>query len=1096
MQKEGENMADTGTNVGTIGLKIDITQDLQGQIDNSAKGISSGLQSGIEKGLNIDGILKSFSANLDNHIKASMSSMQKATESSIDNIKSKAINSINEISSAVKNIPQPTIKGSVFSTPFNKSNNNKVSQQAQTTNFNPMTAQLDILSRKMDVFSGRAMNARQRVNELKAEIDKLSANTGNPIENKINTYTIERLKKELSEAQAEEEKFGIKSDSVNVKLQALTDKMNGGATATNRNAKAVRDKASSFGEASNKGSIFSTILSRLKGGTDAAAASTRQHSSTMDRLGLSFGQIGRMMDRMLIRMVIFNTLIKGLKSLGEYIGSALMTNAQFSASLQEIRSNLMTAFMPIYNACLPALNSLMSALANATSYIASFISQLFGTTYKASYNNASALQSQIGSLDMAEKQAKKTADSLGTVGGSAKKTSDAIKEAAAESKKGLAGFDEINKMGSETAAKVPKAGKPAGSGVIAPITPTANMAPIEAATAGWADKVRNILANLWKPFQQAWAAEGLNTINAAKYALSGIEDLIGSIAKSFYTVWTNGTGTKILTNMLKILQDVLNIVGDIGHTWANAWNNGNIGTQIVQDLANAFNNVLSLIDKVLKSVRKVFAEEGPTFAGLFMQTLKNTTHIIEDVTQKLGWIWDHGGQHAFEGLVKLGMKVGELAMTIYNQFVVPFVNWFINNISPVLAKALDGLGSIFDKASQFIDWLMGSGKPVLDVIVVAISSIVATIKTIETTKAIIKGVTDTFGKLKDGIETAYLKALDFKDGIVKVGSKLIDVGKNIADFGSDLAKIAWEKAATGASNLWNGLKNVGSAALDGAKALGTFILKIIEVGAQFAVTTVKTLAHVAALGLHKIATLASAAAEGVLKVAQAALNLVMNMSPIVWIVAIIGGLIIALVTLYNKCEWFRNGVNAIFTDIKDIFKDLINDMIYGINVLISGLDKLSFNIPDFLGGGHVGFNIGHIPYLAQGGIVDKATPFIAGEQGREAIMPLENNTGWINELAGKISTMIMPMQQPKLAFAPSGNISQNTGYSSSSSTSTSIKDEIKQAFIEAFKSLKDNGYMGDSNKDIILQVDETKLGKASIKAINNANRAAGKNLIR
>jgi phage-related protein len=44
-----------------------------------------------------------------------------------------------------------------------------------------------------------------------------------------------------------------------------------------------------------------------------------------------------------------------------------------------------------------------------------------------------------------------------------------------------------------------------------------------------------------------------------------------------------------------------------------------------------------------------------------------------------------------------------------------------------------------------------------------------------------------------------------------------------------------------------------------------------------------------------------------------------------------------------------------------------------------------------------------IPRLARGGIIDR--PMIAeiGENGKEAVMPLENNTGWISELASKIS---------------------------------------------------------------------------------------------
>lgn len=47
-----------------------------------------------------------------------------------------------------------------------------------------------------------------------------------------------------------------------------------------------------------------------------------------------------------------------------------------------------------------------------------------------------------------------------------------------------------------------------------------------------------------------------------------------------------------------------------------------------------------------------------------------------------------------------------------------------------------------------------------------------------------------------------------------------------------------------------------------------------------------------------------------------------------------------------------------------------------------------------------------VPFMAKGGIVDGATLAMIGENGREAVMPLENNTGWINQLAEKISDIM------------------------------------------------------------------------------------------
>ena len=76
------------------------------------------------------------------------------------------------------------------------------------------------------------------------------------------------------------------------------------------------------------------------------------------------------------------------------------------------------------------------------------------------------------------------------------------------------------------------------------------------------------------------------------------------------------------------------------------------------------------------------------------------------------------------------------------------------------------------------------------------------------------------------------------------------------------------------------------------------------------------------MGIHKLYTgfkLFTSAiktlqiATKLMTVAQGTLNIVMAMNPITLIIIAIVALIAIIVLLYNKCEWFRNLVNAIFT---------------------------------------------------------------------------------------------------------------------------------------------------------------------------------------
>lgn len=121
---------------------------------------------------------------------------------------------------------------------------------------------------------------------------------------------------------------------------------------------------------------------------------------------------------------------------------------------------------------------------------------------------------------------------------------------------------------------------------------------------------------------------------------------------------------------------------------------------------------------------------------------------------------------------------------------------------------------------------------------------------------------------------------------------------------------------------------------------------------------------------------------------------------------ILGGVIDFIVGIFTG-NWEKawNGVKSIFSGIVNalvgIFKLPINLIIDVINAFISGLNKIK--IPDWVPGvGGRGFHIDKIPKLARGGVIDKPTLSVVGEAGKEAIMPLEHNTGWINQLGEKI----------------------------------------------------------------------------------------------
>ena len=154
-------------------------------------------------------------------------------------------------------------------------------------------------------------------------------------------------------------------------------------------------------------------------------------------------------------------------------------------------------------------------------------------------------------------------------------------------------------------------------------------------------------------------------------------------------------------------------------------------------------------------------------------------------------------------------------------------------------------------------------------------------------------------------------------------------------------------------------------------------------------------------------------------------------------------------------NWYNNKLKPIFTktywttkwnSVKDgakaAFNGVISTVETAVNNIIKKINTLSWKIPDWvpkLGGKTFGFNFKqvYIPRLATGGIATRSTLANIGEAGREAVLPLENNTGWMDTLADKIAArnqgptkIVLKVGEKELGWATINsinNITQQTG---------------------------------------------------------------------
>ena len=1115
-------MADNDS-VGKIGLDLEIQDgDIGKQIEKMASAIGSQISKsleGITGKFDFSSITKGISESLsrgmntiDETIKSSVEKNKANILKTIEEIKSKALDAIRSIIAKSKEIKIPIQFSPVSNITMPSQNalktvNSRGPPLKNGINIDSLKSKQENLANKLDITNRKIEQQKLKLEELKSqrgtisgveqlearlnEINSILSVAGN--KEAYNARIIEEqidLQMKLNELKSQSKSKGankdleaeiLKNESVLNKLESQANKTKQDISKLDRELERLGNSAKNstvgLNESSNSMKRLENATSRANRNLRNANNSTRRYRENMNGARSATGMfIGSMFKW----GIVFPLVMKGITTVASYIGSALMTNAQFANSLAQIRTNLMVAFMPIYQAVLPALNALMSALATVTAYIAAFISAIFGKTYQASFGAAKSMNASIASMKNMEKQGKKTSGAVDKIGDSAEKTKKKIQRS-------LAGFDEINKLSipddSDKAPKAPKGG--GGGGGIDPIpmvAPNVDLRPTSAAMQKineMVEKLKDIISKIFQPFKNAWAREGVATIASIKYALHGIWELIKAIGSSFLEVWTNGTGESILVVILQILQNIFNIIGDIAITFADAWNAGGIGTSIVQSLANTFLNLLTVVKLVGDSFREVWGEVGPSVAATFMQILNTTAGRLEFLSQMLIYVWDNGGSHLFQGFIRLGTKIFELAGYIYTQFVIPFANWFDGIIAPVIAKIADILGTVLDAFSNLINWLMGSGKPVLDTIIIVLGSLGTSILIVKGALAlwtIAQTIWTTVATISTTATTLLGGAIAFLTS--PIGIAIVAITAIIA-IGVALYR-NWDFIKAKAIEIWGKIKDIFN-------SFKEWLRNVFQTDWSncFGV----------------LGNLLNAFLKNVDNVFQS-------------IKRIFGGIIDFVAGVFTG-NWSRawHGVVDIFKGIMSglgsVIKAPLNSVIGMINMAIDGLNKISFTAPDWIpgiGGKHFGVNIAKMPYLAKGGIVDKPTQAVVGEAGTEAVVPLENNTGGLNLLANKlferINNMLLTssslLQQPDLTMLGQ-NIDSNNTKGVNANDYEKFKEIIIEAILEAMKNKRDNSYSNNSNSqesgDLILRIKDTDLGRIAIEAINKVNRQAGEQLL-
>lgn len=509
---------------------------------------------------------------------------------------------------------------------------------------NSLVAESDKLGEALRNADDKAAQLKQQLAEIKQSSTMSSAgqNVRQSLDNE--TTQLGNMKAGLKQSKSEMNDFVSQTNSKMAKLKRVVAGLGAGLKTS------VGSLQNSLG--GKLGAAIDKLKSKFSNFGRSSQKSMKKATGGVQSFGVRLRSI-------VAGALFFNLISKALTAMADRLGKALLANKTFAKSFGQVKSNLLTAFQPIYESIIPWLNKLMQALAQVTAQMAQFIASVFGTTAQQAQENAKELNKQTDALDSTASSAKKA-------------------------EKALASFDTVQKLTNNS------------NNTTDPSAPKfdTDYSAAKNQTPQW-------LTDFWKVFQDSWVQYGQQTIESAKNALSALKDMVSAIGQAFMSVWTNGTGLELLNNIQLLLQTIFNLITTIATAFTNAWNTNNTGEQMLQAIMNLLNTIIQIITSIGQAFIAAWNDgnAGQIMLQAIMTAITNVVSFVNSIGQAFVVAWNQAGLgesimgHIISIITNIANAIGNIAQRLQEA-------WEKNNTGVAIWTAILG---IVDSVLGFVD---------------------------------------------------------------------------------------------------------------------------------------------------------------------------------------------------------------------------------------------------------------------------------------------------------------------------------------------------------------------------------------------------------
>lgn len=399
----------------------------------------------------------------------------------------------------------------------------------------------------------------------------------------------------------------------------------------------------------------------------SAAASTSKVSEQMGKFAKRIATIAK-------KVFIFTLIAKALRAMRSVLLNTINADKQMSASLAQIRGNLLTAFAPIYSFVLPAIRTLLSWLAKLTAVISSVFGAIFGQTASQAQANAKALYQQANATSAAG-------------------------DAAEKAKRQLSGLDEMNRWESNDSS----GGGGGGGGSAAPDFSGVSQVKLPDNVQAGLAKIGEALRSIIESLKRIWDSPAVQFIvkTVLYVAMQRIEWILSSVGLVLEGIADilDGNVWEGIKKVNRGLLDLMNPIGGLQDDFKSLWEKAASGASSAwEGIKNAFKSVPEWFQGKFRDawqkVKDVFSTGGRIWSGI-KEGIENTFRtVVNAIIRGMNTI-----------IAVPFNKINSMLNTIRNAHflgISPFQNMWGVNPLPVPQIPMLARGAVIPANRQFL----------------------------------------------------------------------------------------------------------------------------------------------------------------------------------------------------------------------------------------------------------------------------------------------------------------------------------------------------------------------------------------------------------